>query len=241
MKKIFALGIVTLSLAGNAHAYYQAEQGRWLNRDPLQEKGGNNLYVFIANNPVNFIDLYGLDPVGEQIKGQYMHDWWWQLRPWDDPDEIFSIEDGSGNTMATETRQQMDNYYKSLLAGKILTECWEAYEIKAGDTGRSWWVFRKKYMDRKEAGFWLNRTDHVEVTSGSFEYRKNPDSGDIEVRNAAVSYKWFDRIDCNPSRGDPFGFYVLESVNSACEWITGADFDIEITWEDNRGGPWEVD
>jgi uncharacterized protein RhaS with RHS repeats len=35
--------------------------GRWLTRDPLQEAGGINLYGFVKNNPVNFIDPYGLD------------------------------------------------------------------------------------------------------------------------------------------------------------------------------------
>jgi hypothetical protein len=35
---------------------------RWLNRDPIGEAGGINLYGFVANNPVNFVDPHGLDP-----------------------------------------------------------------------------------------------------------------------------------------------------------------------------------
>ena len=63
MKKTLALGILTLSLAGNALAYYQAEQGRWLNRDPIEERGGVNVYAFVKNNSVNVIDPIGLEGV----------------------------------------------------------------------------------------------------------------------------------------------------------------------------------
>jgi len=35
---------------------------RWLNRDPITERGGLNLYRFARNNPINFYDLLGLKP-----------------------------------------------------------------------------------------------------------------------------------------------------------------------------------
>ena len=40
--------------------YYSAELGRWLNRDPIAERGGLNLYGMVRNNPVNRIDRLGL-------------------------------------------------------------------------------------------------------------------------------------------------------------------------------------
>ena len=42
--------------------YYTPELGRFLNRDPLGESGGANLYGFVGNNPVNNWDLLGLRP-----------------------------------------------------------------------------------------------------------------------------------------------------------------------------------
>lgn len=36
---------------------------RWLNRDPIQEVGGINLYSFVGGNPVNWIDPLGLSTV----------------------------------------------------------------------------------------------------------------------------------------------------------------------------------
>jgi hypothetical protein len=34
---------------------------RWLSRDPIGENGGFNLYGFVGNDPVNFVDPLGLD------------------------------------------------------------------------------------------------------------------------------------------------------------------------------------
>ena len=42
------------------YRYYLPAAGRWINRDPIEEQGGLNLYVFVANSPIN-----GLDPHGQ--------------------------------------------------------------------------------------------------------------------------------------------------------------------------------
>ena len=45
------------------YRFYSPALMRWLNRDPIEENGGMNLYVFILNNPVNVIDHNGHVPV----------------------------------------------------------------------------------------------------------------------------------------------------------------------------------
>ena len=40
--------------------YYNPVDGRWINRDPIGERGGINLFGFISNRPVEWIDLLGL-------------------------------------------------------------------------------------------------------------------------------------------------------------------------------------
>ena len=42
------------------YRYYDATMGRWINRDPIKEKGGNNLYGFLGNNGINKWDYLGL-------------------------------------------------------------------------------------------------------------------------------------------------------------------------------------
>ena len=61
--RILAVGFV-LFLAVPARAYYSPEQGRWISRDPIDEKGGPNLYEFVANRPLDSHDPTGLTSVG---------------------------------------------------------------------------------------------------------------------------------------------------------------------------------
>src|SRR5579885_2649436 len=42
------------------YRFYDPNLQRWPNRDPIQEIGGFNLYEFIANNPIEDGDFYGL-------------------------------------------------------------------------------------------------------------------------------------------------------------------------------------
>src|SRR3989339_1010610 len=39
---------------------YSAKLSRWVNRDPIGEEGGNNLYIFIQNTPGDSMDYLGL-------------------------------------------------------------------------------------------------------------------------------------------------------------------------------------
>jgi RHS repeat-associated protein len=57
------------------NAYYDSEtrcysfvfrymrDGRWLSQDPSGERGGLNLYGFCYNNPLSYVDRFGLDPI----------------------------------------------------------------------------------------------------------------------------------------------------------------------------------
>ena len=42
------------------YRFYDPNLQRWINRDPLEEEGGINLYRLVANNPINEADLFGL-------------------------------------------------------------------------------------------------------------------------------------------------------------------------------------
>ncbi|MEO7860064.1 MAG: RHS repeat-associated core domain-containing protein, partial [Nitrospirales bacterium] len=42
------------------YRYYSPEVGRWLNRDPIKERGGNYLYAMVQNQQINTVDRLGL-------------------------------------------------------------------------------------------------------------------------------------------------------------------------------------
>jgi len=42
------------------YRFYKASTGTWLTRDPIEEHGGKNLYGFVKENPLSFVDLTGL-------------------------------------------------------------------------------------------------------------------------------------------------------------------------------------
>ncbi len=41
------------------YRFYSSGLGRWINRDPIREQGGVNLYEFVNDSPTNQADLYG--------------------------------------------------------------------------------------------------------------------------------------------------------------------------------------
>ncbi len=51
--------------------YYSAELGRWLNRDPNEENGGMNLYLFVRNTQINLYDFLGLTTVGDILDSYF--------------------------------------------------------------------------------------------------------------------------------------------------------------------------
>ena len=55
-----AFGLAALLLFPQiGRCFYNPSIGRWLSRDPLQEKGGLNLYANVGNNPINSVDPDG--------------------------------------------------------------------------------------------------------------------------------------------------------------------------------------
>jgi RHS repeat-associated protein len=48
------------------YRWYAPNLQRWLNRDPIGEMGGLNLYDYVGNNPINLFDPFGLIDTGPQ-------------------------------------------------------------------------------------------------------------------------------------------------------------------------------
>jgi uncharacterized protein RhaS with RHS repeats len=57
-----------LLLPQAAQCFYNPSTGRWISRDPIEEKGGINLYGFLGNNSINHVDSLG--------KATWKEKWW---------------------------------------------------------------------------------------------------------------------------------------------------------------------
>ena len=57
------------------YRFYDPNLQRWINRDPIEEFGGLNLYGFVRNRPVSFVDRWGLcgDPWFDEL-GDWIRD-----------------------------------------------------------------------------------------------------------------------------------------------------------------------
>ena len=64
----------TSGLYSFGYRFYAAEFQRWLNRDPIEEDGGINLFGYVGNDPVANVDPWGLvvlDDDGFPVDGSY--------------------------------------------------------------------------------------------------------------------------------------------------------------------------
>jgi RHS repeat-associated protein len=50
------------------YRYYNPNTGRWLSRDPIEERGGANFYCFVHNNALDDVDAFGLMRFREIVK-----------------------------------------------------------------------------------------------------------------------------------------------------------------------------
>jgi hypothetical protein len=150
----------------------------------------------------------------------------------------------AGNTMAQRTKGTMDAYYRKLAVEEIkarnVTCEWKTFKLPLAPAtvGDQWNTKRPQHgligLHYSDVGFWLNTAQQVQARRGTYELRWNPDSEKYELRNKMGRFRWMDRIDSNSNSKDGIIFQSLETINGAAEWLTGADFDVIIDWEDKR-------
>jgi RHS repeat-associated protein len=80
------------------YRFYDPNLQRWLNRDPMGENAGLNLYAFLKNDPVIYIDAYGLQKLVKVIEP---------------PGKV--VCDGNGNWVEVFTVRPEDPDYKCVV------------------------------------------------------------------------------------------------------------------------------
>jgi RHS repeat-associated protein len=106
--------------------YYIPSTGRWLSRDPIEERGGQNMYAFLRNTPLNDIDAFGLcgdDPFGDVFCGKDV------TTPLNRVlDEVNSKFDWWGGQVGGRLVQ--DSACQSLVTSGRAENAWDIHELK---------------------------------------------------------------------------------------------------------------
>jgi len=107
--------------------YYNADTGRFQNRDPIGEQGGLNLYAFVGNDPINQWDVLGMFPWNQADKVEQIYD---EL-------EAFNVSVEADQLLAGELEAEMrqDIAFRFITEGT--TETLDAFNVTASGGGGS--------------------------------------------------------------------------------------------------------
>lgn len=151
------------------HRFYSAQLGRFINRDPIEESGGTNLYGFCANDGVNRYDVYGLDPI----------------KPGDHRDVFDEIKrfGGAGSSASdnlassySTTQSEIEAAQDRVSAAKSVFN----YDLRFRPDGKHWnWL---KSEEQKIAAWWAEHDRGISDSARTFGYSEpgtfnNPDGG----------------------------------------------------------------
>jgi RHS repeat-associated protein len=130
----------TLGLQYYNYRHLNLLDGRWVNRDPIEEDGGVNLYGMVGNSPMLWIDFGGLS--GEiYTKVDYLYDiietTAWHCRCEQCSDK--SVCDDTKCAWEVLTKTKRRQLYRMTVAKKrlIIGNCQDLMEVLSGVFGKS--------------------------------------------------------------------------------------------------------
>lgn len=98
------------------YRYYDPEIGRWISPDPMGTIDGPNMYAFVRNNPVKYVDYFGFNSQIDPNCGCVMHGHpgWYNAPP---GCVCICGRDGRSEAPADSYRSRMGSDIKSVLGG----------------------------------------------------------------------------------------------------------------------------
>ncbi len=152
-------------------AFYHPEQGRWINRDPIEEEGGANMYGFVLNNPITGIDPLGLDSFVFPIESVIFKPAW---------DEYDTLHTGLAQPLKLTAKMSIDS--DSALC-KVQGKGVALDKDSVDMTGRGW------------AYWWANSGPHEKMHVGYFR-TEGFDKLNNYVKEKEICYKTTECASC---------------------------------------------
>jgi RHS repeat-associated protein len=191
------------------YRYYVPWLGRWINRDPIGEQGGVNVYGFVGNSGLNGIDLFGLCWTDAQAVARYLY--------------------GSGSNVTSLTATGCESIVSSNI--EFERKHWETVAkgeamLKASTMapGQTEVIADSDTVGANSGVFWIGgfslyRTYSCPITV---------DSSDCYNYTCILYYNmsdvFEDPFDFDNSKGDPFGGNFWD------DWEVGIPFTVYHQW-----------
>ena len=110
------------------YRFYSPQLGRWINRDPIEERGGLDLYAFVGNSPLDRVD-----PFGQWGREVHLN----KTREWASSERTGFINDYAGIIATAD--EGVDANWLSGVAPAIGDLERHMKRTKGGKDSRNWW------------------------------------------------------------------------------------------------------
>ncbi|MGI6494686.1 MAG: RHS repeat domain-containing protein [Kiritimatiellia bacterium] len=154
------------------YRFYAPKLMRWINRDPIEEEGGENLHLFVQNSPLSFWDYLGLWSKDGVLKVLCCKAEKWVVNDCLSKRKVFSF---------TEIKVSYDKYEKlpGGWRGKYLGK--HEYKLNGKNDGNIW--IRSALNDEEAASTCLHECEHARMTG------KSALEEEIDVRVAEEEFR----------------------------------------------------
>ena len=195
------------------YRYYSPRMGRWINRDPIEEEGGVNLYAMAKNNLIKTTDQLGMVPLGAKLWNRYFGR---ALRgiisigylanlasrfdviPFDDTENELLNKGGSSLKDLIHSALVQDARKQEVL------RIWQSFSLKRTHIGQA----TINNYGMQHAGYLLG-TAFSNHAQGNYSVRC--EKGRLIFKQLNILYEWYDEIDAN-SFMESFDRYVSKDA-----------------------------
>ena len=198
--------------------FYSPVTGRWLNRDPMRENGGLNLYAFIQNTPANAVDIFGYEIIYiggaaeefvgtiDSVKSINIFDF---VSTWDNPPRVigekkYRTRDGWKTKKIYAKDGEITEHIKQFVQSNPCKPIVLVGHSYGGDTA---FDIAKELKGTPCLCLYIITLDAVSRFDSDVWYRENPKNGTpvIEWINVYQEEGWEDDLNATPVLGHVTG------------------------------------
>jgi len=191
-----------LKLYYNRARYYNPQLARFISRDPIDIADDVNLYSYVGNNSIKYVDLMGTEK--KWIKENEWNAWYFDNASWINSEEWFDLWHAA-LYFINDWEEYLVSFYPTN-DGSIKDTSW--LFASGVNWNLNWWIYNKidfkKMLYKSEykwwyssIEFWINNIDNAKVVDwyneeyiNIPEYTTFTNNCSDEVRKALVAW-WF--------------------------------------------------